>query len=361
MELRGIHYTALKSLNKLSDQKAQILFENIGDWSEVYNLGPDAWLEFVNFKADDLAILKEEYRALNLLEIEKKLTSLQVKTIFLGDQDYPPLLAEIEKPPLCLYLKGQIQPLKPCLAIVGSRSASQYGKRVARELASQLAACGFVVVSGLAKGIDSQAHWGALDQGLSYGVLAFGHSFMYPKENRELADRICQEGALIGEYPYFIRPFPAYFPARNRIISGLSLGTLVVEARGTSGSLITAGLAAEQNREIFAVPGNIFSENSRGCHDLIKQGAKLVEGIEDILDEFQYLNLGEQGKAAAEKDIVELSLVQQKIMQYLQAEPLHLDVLALQLNFGLGVLLAELTQMEIMGLVKAHPGGYYSI
>lgn len=318
-------------------------------WREVLSLSEKTWLEIEKGYQENLPEILEQ-------EFQKRHISVLVEE----DEDYPHLLKEIEQSPLCLFVKGYYQSSKPCVAVVGSRAATHYGKSVTSCLAEGLSDCGFIVVSGLAKGIDACAHRGALKKGNTYAVLGSGHDFVYPKENEKLASEIQENGAIFSEYFYAVPPQAGFFPSRNRIISGMSVATLVVEAKETSGSLITANFALEQGREVFAVPGNIFSENSKGCHDLIRQGAKLVSSIEDILDEFQYLPIRKKDVRSESKDEIQLTIMQQKILAVLEVEFRHLDELAAELSMPIGSLLAELTQLELLGLAKGHPGGYYN-
>ncbi len=207
---------------------------------------------------------------------------------------YPSLLREIYDPPPLLYFTGDLQVLhKPCLAVVGSRRHTTYGREIAHKFAAKLAACGFTIVSGLARGIDTWAHQGVLTtSGFTAAVLGCGLDICYPPENMSLMKRIGHQGIVLSEFPPGSEPAPQNFPRRNRLISGLSLGTLVVEASEKSGALITASFALEQGREVFAVPGSIANPCSQGCHRLIKEGAKLVDGVDSILEEIpvEYIN-----------------------------------------------------------------------
>ena len=204
-----------------------------------------------------------------------------------GDDDYPELLAQIPRPPPHLYVRGDPESLHmPSIAIVGSRNPTQSGARDAFEFARHLGGAGFCIVSGLAEGVDTAAHRGALDAGATtVAFLGHGIDRVYPAANRDLAHEIARHGALVSEFPLGTHPDKSLFPQRNRLISGLSLGTLVIEAARRSGSLITARHAGEQGREVFALPGSIHNPLSRGCHQLIRQGAKLVETADDIVAE----------------------------------------------------------------------------
>ena len=222
--------------------------------------------------------------------IEHELESIheygcQIVTLY--DAAYPQCLKAIDTPPLVLYIRGELTPEDSLsISIVGSRDAKDYGRKVSYRLSYQLAQRGLMVVSGLAKGIDTSAHRGALEAGgRTIAVMGNGLSFIYPAANSDLAEKITESGALISEFPMGVRPKPRNFPRRNRIISGLTLGTVVVEASNRSGALITARLAGEQGREVFAVPGEIFSELSTGTHKLINNGAKLINTVDDLLNE----------------------------------------------------------------------------
>lgn len=226
-----------------------------------------------------------------LTEAEREIAAaqkLEVCLIAFGSEDYPPLLRQITDPPLALYVRGDVDMLcRHAVALVGTRRPTAYGNAVAQRLAADLARRELVIVSGLARGIDSMAHRGALEaQGKTVAVLGCGLDVTYPRENKRLAERIAESGAVISEFPLGTSPQPENFPIRNRIISGLALGVVIVEAAEYSGSLITARLASEQNREVYAVPGNITSAQSFGPNLLIKQGAKLVDGWSDVMEEF---------------------------------------------------------------------------
>jgi DNA processing protein len=291
------------------------------------------------------------------------LQGASITVVTIADPEYPSLLREIHNPPAVLYLKGKLQhDATPTVAIVGSRRATHYGKTVADKLALALADAGIIVVSGLARGIDTTAHQGALKAGNTYAVLGSGLDIIYPNENVKLAQAISEQGALISEYPLGTPPDARHFPARNRIISGLSLGTVVIEAQETSGSLITADFALEQNREVFAVPGSIMAPTSRGCHRLLKQGAKLVENVEDILEEIGLHRHSVTPSADLQltlTDAVGLSDTQKEIIEHLGFEPRHLDELVRETGRSLGVILSQLIQLELSGLIKALPGRYY--
>lgn len=219
--------------------------------------------------------------------MDRPTVSHEVRRLTLQDPDYPDLLRQIHDPPPILYLKGTLLPEDAAaVAIVGTRSASPYGLETARRLAMDLARCGITVVSGLAEGIDAAGHEGALEAGgRTIAVVGHGLDHLYPPQHRKLAQRIAENGCLLSEFPMEAEPRPWHFPQRNRVIAGISLGVIVVEAPFKSGALITARLALEQGREVFAVPGPVSSERSRGTHALLRDGARLVESVQDVLEE----------------------------------------------------------------------------
>jgi len=285
-----------------------------------------------------------------------------------GDEAYPELLAQIPGAPLLLYVNGDIDALHlPALAIVGSRNPTAGGTRNAWQFGKHLAQQGFAIVSGLAQGIDTAAHQGALDApGRTIAVLGHGIDRVYPAANRDLAHRIATSGALITEYPPGARPERWHFPERNRLISGLSLGTLVVEAARRSGSLITARLAAEQGREVFALPGSIHNPLARGCHELIRQGAKLVETATDILAELGPLagHMLETTTTPAETETSsapEPDADYDQLRKLLSHDPIGIDELERQSGLTIGELSSMLLILELHGEVEPLSGGRYSL
>lgn len=266
----------------------------------------------------------------------------------LGDADYPEALLNSPDPPLLLFLEGRREQLAalPAMAIVGSRHPTPQGLLIARDFGAQLADAGFAVVSGLAIGIDGAAHEGALQQGASWAVLGSGLDQVHPRSHRGLADRLREQGLLISEHAPGTPPLPAHFPVRNRIIAGLCQGCLVVEAAEQSGSLITARLALEAGRELFAIPGSIHSPQSRGCHALIQQGAKLVQELADLLPELPH----RPPPAPAVAD---------PLLDALGWTPVPLDLLQRRLDWPLDRLMARLLELELDGRVRAVDGGAY--
>ena len=279
--------------------------------------------------------------------------------------DYPALLRDLEDRPTSLYIDGEQDALHlPAIAIVGSRNPTRGGAGNAYEFAKHLARSGFTIVSGLALGIDTAAHRGALDAGgRTIAILGHGMDTIYPPANRELAAAIAVTGALVSEFPLGTPPRRENFPARNRIISGLSVGTLVVEAARRSGSLITARLAGEQGREVFAIPGSIHNPLAKGCHQLIRQGAKLVESVDDILSELGPLTthlMQNQSDEASHATRPPRDKEYQDLLDALAYDPVSPDVLAERCGLTIGQVSSMLLILELEGEVESLPGGRFS-
>ena len=273
--------------------------------------------------------------------------------VTLADSEYPQALLNIPDPPVLLYVKGRRELLnQPGLAIVGSRNASAQGLSNAEAFAQAISTAGLCVISGMAHGIDAAAHRGGLrGKSSSIGVVGTGLDKIYPAANRELAHQLAQQGVLISEFALGTPPLAANFPRRNRIISGLSMGCLVVEASLQSGSLITARMALEQGREVFAIPGSIHSPQAKGCHHLIQQGAKLVESAQDILEELGQFSSGPRPQTAATQ--------QHPLFAHLGFDPTDLDSLSQRSGLTIDALSAILLQLELDGDVATLPGGLY--
>jgi DNA processing protein len=295
-----------------------------------------------------------------------RLKAFGAEILTLDDPGYPVRLLEIPFPPPLIFVKGEIKPEDgQALAIVGTRNASYYGKKVCRSLAKELARRGVTIVSGLARGIDTVAHQGALEGGgRTLAVLGCGLDVVYPPENLELYGRIQESGALISEYSLGTRPEAHNFPRRNRIISGLALGVLVVEAGVKSGTQITAQCALEQNREVMAVPGPINSPTSAGPHRLIQHGAKLVQDVDDILAELPRIGAPVKAKAGAAPESPfgprpTLFRVDDPLLPLLGAEPLQLEELVQASHLPASDVMSRLTLLELQGLVRELPGKCY--
>ncbi|MFP4387942.1 MAG: DNA-processing protein DprA [Desulfococcaceae bacterium] len=290
-----------------------------------------------------------------------RLVASPYQVLTLADPAYPPALREIPDPPPFLYVHGQLNPSDRAVALVGSRHPSPYGLRTARSLAAALSRHDVTVVSGMARGIDTAAHQGTLDAGgRTVAVLGSGLDKPYPPESRPLLDRIAASGAVVSEFALQAGPEAHHFPIRNRVISGLSLGTVVVEAAVRSGALITARLAAEQGREVFAVPGPIHSGRSAGAHRLPKDGARLVEGVDDILEE---LSAHLEATSSNPKRSVEpvspppdLDPDAARLFLALGEDPVHIDELVRALSLDPARLMGLLLELELRGLVAQLPG-----
>ena len=303
--------------------------------------------------------------------------------ITLGDARYPQSLLDTEDPPLLMYLMGAARlvaqnpfPTARCLAVVGSRNPTAQGADNARLFSRALRGAGFTVVSGLALGVDAAAHEGALDVSsdpfaeatpATIAVVGTGLDRVYPRKNLDLAHRIAAHGVLVSEYPLGTPPLAANFPKRNRIISGLSQGTLVVEAALASGSLITARMAAEQGREVFAIPGSIHAPQSRGCHALIRQGAKLVESAQDVLEELRMPPAAGKQSASSGAAVldeegsrdIDTRETESPLLQALGFDPMGVDALVARTGMDAASLQVELLELELDGQVARLPGGLY--
>lgn len=276
---------------------------------------------------------------------------------------YPPLLREIADPPPVLFVRGNVEVLAlPQIAIVGSRSPTADGRKNARLFAAGLSAAGYLVTSGMALGIDGEAHRGTLEcDGVTIAVLGSGLDSIYPESHTGLAAKIAERGAVVSEFLPGVRGRPANFPQRNRIISGLAHGVLVVEAAEQSGSLITARLAGEQGREVFAVPGSIHNPLARGCHRLIRQGAKLVESVADILDEISALLHWELERAVEQKTESEkrrLPRPLREVLAHVAYDPVSVDTLLQRTGCELTALYGHLMQLELGGFIHNRGDGY---
>lgn len=311
-------------------------------------------------------IIKEIVKERKDIDLDLEMSRLEqegISLLTIKDENYPDSLKEIYNPPFLLFIRGEIKKEdRFSFAVVGARRCSDYGRRVCEELCAGLAQNQITVISGLAMGIDGVAHRCALEnKGRTIAVLGSGidNATIYPKENLGLIDKIVNgSGAIISEYPIGTPPLKQNFPARNRIISGLSRGVLVVEATATSGSLITAQCALEQGRDVFAVPGNIYSKNAEGPNKLIKQGAKLVESLDDILEELQLKNVVEKITA---QEIIPESENEKEVLKRLEIEAVHIDELVRSAGIDISEMNSLLTTMEIKGMIRNVGGGNYTV
>lgn len=355
-------WLVLNAIPGLGARRARLLLKRFGspraileapnaELRGIPGIGPELTRRIINWK--EYLDLEKEFR---LLEKHR------VKVIIAGDRSYPQSLANIFDPPLILYVKGELLLRdRMAVAIVGSRHPSLYGGRVAEKLGRELAARGLTVVSGLARGIDSAVHKGALaSAGRTIAVLGSGLDVVYPPENKNLMEQISNGGAVISEFPMSTKPERGNFPKRNRLISGLSLGVVVVEAAQRSGALITVDCALEQGREVFALPGKVDSLTSWGTNRLIQQGAKLVTTSEDIIEELKPIwgNLcpGKETKSEDRLPLPPLKEEERKLYDLLSDEPQHIDSLIGESGFPASRVSSLLLMLQMKRLVKELPG-----
>jgi DNA processing protein len=357
------YWVILNMINGVGALRAKKLLERFGSFEGIFSASSGE-LEKVEGIGRELAGRIRNWR--ETVDVEKEFELAKkygVKMITLDDEEYPSRLKEIYDPPVVLYVKGEIsQNDGKAIAVVGTRRPSFYGRMITEDLSKKLAMRGFTIVSGMARGVDSAAHRGALAvKGRTIAVLGCGVDVVYPPENAKLMKEIAVSGAVISEFPFGMKPDRGNFPRRNRIISGLSLGVIVVEAAKSSGSLITANFALEQGREVFAVPGKIDSPKSYGTHLLIKEGAKLVQDVDDIVEELG-MQAGDSsaGKELKKQDTVgispELAGDEKKIFELLTTDPCQIDIICARLNMPANKVSSVLMMLEVKGCVKQLPG-----
>jgi DNA processing protein len=390
-----VYWLALRRARGVGPRTCKLLFEKFGAPEKIFKLGADeiAAAGVPRNTARSIA----EFRDFEPLEKELcELPNIGARLVKWTDADYPPNLRQIADPPPFLFVRGAAQLREAsCIAIVGARAASDIGRRMANRLGLELAAKGFTVVSGLARGIDGEAHQGALDaHGRTVAVLGCGVDVIYPAEHRKLADAIIDSGgALISELPIGMQPLAENFPTRNRILSGLCLGVVIVEAAEKSGSLITARMALEQDRQVFAVPGSPLSGKTRGSNRLLKEGAKLVECVEDVIEELAPQMAGTvvaarlpkpqtpaeaavkpatsdvwvKGAPMAEpaEDAKVLGVIADSATIILnnlkESERLHVDSIIESSGLNAQTVLRLLLELELEGRVAQHPGKLFSL
>lgn len=358
-------WLALQRVAGLSAASLDALFQHFESVQAVFSASRSE-LQAV-LTGDQAPVVEEILRAPTTSALASTLDWLEQANhhlVTFHDSDYPPLLREIARPPVILFVIGDHTQLAgPQLAIVGSRNPTPSGLENAASFARALSYSGLTVTSGLALGIDGAAHEGALEAGgRTIAVLGSGVDQVYPPRHRQLAARIAETGALVSEFELGTAPKAEHFPRRNRLISGLSLGTLVVEAAIRSGSLITARCAAEQGREVFAVPGSIHAPQARGCHSLIRQGAKLVETAQDVIEEISALTpLTRQPRATRQDQRPEIQHPKMtQLLNHLGYDPVTIDILVERSGLTADFISSMLLEMELLGIVEARPGGKYA-
>ncbi|HLB47673.1 MAG TPA: DNA-processing protein DprA [Anaerolineales bacterium] len=360
------YWIGFNKVKGIGPAKVRALLDHFGDLESAWNASRDALVE-AGLDRRALESLEAARQGIDLDRVMAELEQAGINTLCWDDADYPRRLREIDNPPPLLYLRGSLADSDDwAVAIVGTRRTTSYGKEVARELASALASAGVTVVSGLARGIDAIAHVAALESGgRTIAVLGSGLDKLYPPEHAALAEKIATSearGALISDYPLGTPPEAANFPPRNRIISGLALGVIVVEAGEDSGALITAGFAMEQGREVFAVPGNIFNRSSRGPNRLIQQGAKIVLNAEDVLEELNLKMVARHAEARAQLPLFDgADETERQLFAHLSAEPLHADELSVLTSLPIATVSSALAMMELKGMARQVAGMTYVV
>ena len=356
-------FIALNMIEGVGPVRARSLLEHFGEAPKILSASKAELLRLHNIGADTAEKIAGWENSVDLAGELKRISDFGCHVLIQSDENYPPLLREIYDPPLVLYVKGELSAKdKNAVAMVGSRMTTHYGIETARKLAYQLAYVGVTVVSGGARGIDTAAHQGALSgKGRTVAVLGTGINIIWPPENVELFGRIAANGAILTQFPFNRPADKQSFPIRNRIVAGMTLGTVVVEANLTSGALITANFATEYGRQVFAVPGRIDSPRSQGCHDLIKKGAKLCEGVEDVLSEFEYLfpasNQPASASATGVLPALDLGPNEQAVFAAVKVEEeLSIDDIIRASSLPSSAVNVALFSLEMKRLVKQLPG-----
>jgi DNA processing protein len=352
---------ALNLIEGVGPIRVRQLLEHFGEASAILNASHQELLRVRGIGEDTAKAIAGREQARLTAEL-KRIEDFGCQIIIQSDPEYPELLKQIYDPPVVLYVKGKVLPKdKNSIAMVGSRMTTHYGMEIARKLAYQLAYLGVAVVSGGARGIDSAAHQGALSgKGRTIAILGTGINLVTPPENLKLFEQIAANGAVVTQFPFNRPGDKQSFPIRNRIVAGMTLGTVVVEANLTSGALITANFATEYGRQVFAVPGRIDSPRSKGCHDLIKKGAKLCEDAEDILSEFEYLfpatNRPPSPAVTGVLPALELSENEQRVYDTLDHEECNVDEVIRKSALPASAVSVALLSLEMKRLIKQLPG-----
>jgi DNA processing protein len=353
---------ALNLVENVGPIRVRQLLERFGEAVDILRASRQDLLQVRGIGEETASAIANWEKSIDLTSELKRVDEFGCRVVIQTDEEYPDLLRQIYDPPIVLYIKGSLLPKdKNAVAMVGSRMTTHYGIEIARKLSYQLAYLGVTVVSGGARGIDSAAHQGALNaKGRTVAVLGTGINIVWPAENKELFERIAANGAVITQFPFNRPGDKQSFPIRNRLVAGMTLGTVVVEANLTSGALITANFANEYGRQVFAVPGRIDSPRSKGCHDLIKKGAKLCEGAEDILSEFEYLfPPSNKPASAAETGVLsalELSENEQKVYDTLSNEEISIDDVIRQSGLPSSAVSVSLLGLEMKRVIRQLPG-----
>ena len=351
------YWVGFSSVRGIGPMKFRALLNHFGDLEEAWRADARE-LKEAGLDKRALGNFTTTRSTISLDGEMEKIERQGARVLTWDDPAYPPRLLNIYNPPPVLYVKGEILDEDQwAVAVVGTRGATVYGKEATRRIAGGLARNGLTIVSGLARGIDSEAHRAALDAGgRTIAVLGSGVDIIYPAESRKLAQAVIERGALVSEYAIGTRPEASNFPPRNRIISGLSLGVVIIEAGERSGALITADFALEQGREVFAVPGNIFRKKSMGTNKLIQQGAKPVLSVEDVLEELNLTMVSQQAEVRA---VVPENETEAALLEYITADPIHVDEIRQKSDLPIAQVSSTLALMELKGMVRQVGGMNY--
>lgn len=350
----------LNSLSRIGSNKICYLIEHYGSANAVLNAPLE---EIATFPGFGLKTLQNWHKSLNKQDWKKNLIlaeRLETQLITYQDPLYPRRLLEIADYPLVLYMKGTLKPEdQNCLAVVGTRQSTIYGQEMAKQISQELAAAGFTIVSGLARGIDTAAHQGALKSGRTMAFLGSGIACLYPSENKSLAEEISQKGALMSEFSMATPPEKYHFPQRNRLVSGMTMGTIVIEAPPQSGAILTANQALNQGRPLFALPGRVDQESFKGNHTLIKEGkAKLIENVQDILK--NYLDSPVAFKLQSENNVsVHLEKEEKELFDQMPTQEISIEELVNYQLWPIAKLNALLMSLVLKKVVKEYPGKIY--
>jgi DNA processing protein len=352
-----MYWVGFNMVKGIGAVRFKALLDGFGTAEAAWNASTEALLE-VGLSRKIIESFQRVHKGVSLEQIWERMQSLGVKLLTWGDEGYPRHLKEIDQPPPVLYTRGSLLPEDEwAVAIVGTRRVTAYGRQVAEEVATTLAHSGVTIVSGLARGVDSIAHQAAVNAGgRTLAILGNGVDLVYPPENRRLASQIMENGALVSDYALGTPPDGINFPPRNRIISGLSLAVIIIEAGMTSGALITASFAAEQGRDVFAVPGNINAPQSQGTNRLIRDGAQPLLNPQDVLEA---LNLTMVTEHRAIRVALPSDPVESRLYKLLSQEPMHVDEIRAQTNMPIEAVSATLAMMELKGMVRQVGGMNY--
>ncbi|MFN8577756.1 MAG: DNA-processing protein DprA [Candidatus Sericytochromatia bacterium] len=354
------YWISFSKINGLGPVKLYSIFKYFNNIKDAWNAEPEEFLNIDNINQNNVEQIREAKLNINPIKEAELLNKENIKAITLVDEDYPFMLKQMHDPPFVLYYKGIFDKnrLNKCIGMVGTRKPSYSGKKTAYKISFELAQNNITVVSGLALGVDTESHKGALkaDNGYTIAVLGSGVDHIYPSSNKNLYYEIMEKGMLISEYPPETLPDSWRFPARNRIISGLSKGVVIVEAAEKSGALITADFALEQGKEVFAIPGDINNPMSKGPNNLIKQGASIVTDVNDIISNFNWKNNQKNIDKKDNPDILSLTDSEKIIYMSMDDNPQHIDILIDKIQLPLSEISSNLIMLEIKQLIKQLPG-----